>query len=976
MKHHGWKRWVGAIALVAAACGSDDGGGDDERTGSLEGQVVVAGPLRGAKLSIDQLHIDNNTGDVREHVADLVTDDDGRWSLPDTGLLNGLILVTATGGEYLDRVSNSTIVLDDEAQIRGLFDVDIYEERFLLVSPVSHLTEALARARLAAGNEPNLWDAREKAAERVDRHFGAVDWARIALADIAQPATSPTEEVRAAAVHAAWPVLADDLRAASGATPQEVHVYALMMALATDIAHPPWDGNDDDSRVTASGLQLGVCDPVPTDCAVPDGDCGAACRSLCDLYSGTLRADFSGAMTKMLRAPSLNGTGLVNELVPVARAMATNNDDVLFGTTCTGGLDRLPPTITWTLAPAEAAFVSGQIDVRVRADDDIDPEVRVAWDGFDDSDQDATNNVASLLLDTGRLVDGTFTITAVATDQAGNMAESSRSFQADNTDPTVSIASTGFVVTDAAWWTANSGPTLTGEASDANGVTVAVTVNAASIETTLAGGTWTAVLPAGTLREGRNTVRVSATDAAGNVTVIAQELGVDTTPPVINVGTTTMADEQGDQINLAGARPAHMHGAASVSLGLANSCTEGSVPQVYRHAYLMVASPPADENNPNALRFVFAVRDGVGIGPDRQAAEYRVRVPGSEWGAWRSAGEGVEIERGVYEYTAALLRTELPELATVEGQYEIEMRSRDEVGLSALQARCWGHHPLAPPLKVTALGQSDDASRSLRQIRLDRNDNVSAVLTGSVGTAWLVEFEIINPTTDDAWTQLLPATLPIDARIERDWRDSWVVLSRRDVNEQCGSGRGSTPTPAPSRSDGVLTPIDASALNIGVKLYELSGGSYLERPPVQGRHRIEAATASGPRRYKAVLFTGGIPSMRPWSGSLGEVTLPWIDGSTGITGELVSQSTHCTRSTATGCPRPPGEPQELKCTQRTTYQRYRAVEKAVLHWDDRAGVRVSGSVVRDGTLRDAKPDPEAIHRGFDWTTTETGLPAL
>jgi hypothetical protein len=709
---------------------------------------------------------------------------------------------------------------------------------------------------------------------------------------------------------------------------------------------------------------------------VPDGDCGAACRSLCDLYSGTLRADFSGAMTKMLRAPSLNGTGLVNELVPVARAMAVNADDVLFGTTCTGGLDRLPPTITWTMAPAEAAFVSGQIEVHVRADDDIDPEVRVAWDGFDDRDQDSTNNVASLLLDTGRLVDGPFTITAVATDQAGNMAESSRAFQADNTDPTVSIASTGFVVTDAAWWTASSGPTLTGEASDANGVAVAVTVNAASVETTLAGGTWTAVLPAGTLHEGRNTVRVAATDAAGNVTVVSQELGVDTTPPVLDVRTTTMADEQSDQISLTGARPAHTHGTASVSLGLANSCTEGSVPQVYRHAYLMVASPPADENAPNALGFVFRVGDGVGIGPDRQAAEYRVRVPGAEWGAWRSAGEGVEIERGVYEYSAALLRTELPELATVEGQYEIEMRSRDDVGLSAVQARCWGHHPLAPPLKVTALGQSDDASRSLRQIRLDQNEHVSAVLTGTVGTAWLVEFEISNPTTDDAWTQLVPSALPGDAHIERDWRDSWVVLSRRDVNEQCGGGRTSQPTPAPSRSDGVLTPIDASALNISVKLYKLVDGAYEERNPSEGRHRIRGATASGPRRYKAVLSTSGIPSMRPWSGAIGEITLTWVDGSAGIAGELVSQATHCTRSTATGCPRPPGEPQELKCTQRTTYQRYRAVEKVVLRWEGRAGLSVAGSATSSGPLRPSLPTNTESVLSFDWTTTENALPAL
>jgi hypothetical protein len=971
--------WGGVVAaaLVGAVtgCGAEDLAVD--RHGSLEGQVVVAGPLRGAKISIDQLHIDNDLGDVREHVADLVTDDDGRWTLGDTGLLNGLIRVTATGGEYHDRVSGATIILDDEAEVRSLFDVDLFEDRFLLVSPVGHLTESFARARLAAGTEANLWDARAAAAEHLDRHFGGVDWARVELADITQPATSPTEEVRAIAVHSAFQVLVEDFRLASGATPQEVHVYALMTALAADIAAPPLDGNDEDSRVTASGLQLGVCDPVPTDCVVPPtGDCGAACRSLCDVYSGTLRADFSGAMTKLLRSPSLNGTGLVDELVPVARALAMNADEVLFGAGCTGGLDRLPPTISWTVAPGDGAFVSGQVELQVRADDDIDPKVRVSWDGFDDRDLDPTNEVASLLLDTGRFVDGPFTITAIAVDQAGNRVESSRPLQADNTAPSLSMSSGGFVVTESAWWTPSSGPALTGEATDANGITLAVAVNGASVETSVANGMWTAALPPGALHEGRNTVRVVATDPAGNVTALVQELGVDTTPPVVDVRATTMADERTDTIAFGeSGAPGHTHDAPSTTLGQADSCIAGSVPPVYRHAYLMVASPPATENVSNALRFVFRVSDGVGIGPDRQAAEYRVRVPSGAWGPWRSAGEGVEIERGIVEYTALLIRTEVPELATVEGQYEIEMRSRDGVGLTAGQARCWGHHPLASPLRITVVGQSNDTANALRKILLAENGRVASVLRGTVGAAWLVEFDIRNPTTDDVWVQLLPSMLPADVTMERDWREAYVVASRRAVNEQCGTGRG-FPAPAGTRSDGAPEDLLATALNATVRLYEHVDGTYQERAPTNGRFLLRASTASGPREYKAVLVTSGIPAMMPWSGTVAEMTLTWLGGSAFITGELAGQITQCTQGTSSGCPRPPGEPQEYKCTERTTYQRYRAVERLDLRWNGAVKIGVSASVAPDSSLRPAKPTDSPSSERYSWTTDESGLPPL
>jgi hypothetical protein len=108
-------------------------------------------------------------------------------------------------------------------------------------------------------------------------------------------------------------------------------------------------------------------------------------------------------------------------------------------------------------------------------------------------------------------------VTAVALDQAGNRAESSRTWIVDNKFPLLTFSDDGFVVRDTTRWTGNDAPTLTGTVEDENGATVAVTVNGAAIPTTVTGDTWAAVLPAGTLRVGGNAVSVTATDPAGNV---------------------------------------------------------------------------------------------------------------------------------------------------------------------------------------------------------------------------------------------------------------------------------------------------------------------------------------------------------------------------------------------------------------------------------------------------------------------------
>jgi hypothetical protein len=260
---------------VTAAC---DTGPEPVATGSFSGQVVVSGPLRGANVTVDQLDASDPAMGSLFHVAGTTSDDQGRFSV-DVGIRNRVLLITATGGSFVDSATGATILLD-------LLDT----RDDALVSPIGHLI--VARTPWKAAGEfhdaPRPLDlAEEDAAKRLGRHFGNVDWTRQKLASLEVVAISPTEPVRAALVQAALSELAHDIAIAAGASLQEVNVLRLTKQLAVDMGQGTFDGNDHNSWDFTQGLQLGVCVPV-AGCTVPQGSCTVgACRPLCDLYAGT-----------------------------------------------------------------------------------------------------------------------------------------------------------------------------------------------------------------------------------------------------------------------------------------------------------------------------------------------------------------------------------------------------------------------------------------------------------------------------------------------------------------------------------------------------------------------------------------------------------------------------------------------------------------------------------------------------------------
>ncbi|WP_413616117.1 Ig-like domain-containing protein [Halomonas cupida] len=154
---------------------------------------------------------------------------------------------------------------------------------------------------------------------------------------------------------------------------------------------------------------------------------------------------------------------------------------------------------------------------------------------------DAAGVVTVVGQDLSGLVDGEITVTAEVTDEAGNTGTITDTTTLDATAPTVALDPLT---------TNDTTPALSGTVDDPD-ATITVTVDGTDYDATNNGdGTWSladdtlAALP-----EGDSTVTVTATDAAGNETVVDETVTVDTTGPSDGDGLNSIAfDDGGDEL--------------------------------------------------------------------------------------------------------------------------------------------------------------------------------------------------------------------------------------------------------------------------------------------------------------------------------------------------------------------------------------------------------------------------------------------
>jgi hypothetical protein len=917
--------------VVACALGSGAGCGQEAAlpayTGSLGGQVVVSGPLRGASISVDQ--IDIHTGELFRHVGDVSTDESGKFVL-DTDLANGLLRITARGGSFVDLATRATIQLDPTDELTSLVWFDLAEVRGdVLVSPLGHLIDARARVKLETLGD--MAEAVQDASAHLGRHFGDVkDWTRLRLIGLDQPATSPTEQVRAALVQAALSYLAKDIAAEAGSSPQEVNVLELTQRWASDLERAPssensiedlpvFDGNDGNGRGPGSGLQLGSCAPVEPACQVPAGLCNTGhCRRLCDLYVGTPRALLAGAMTKVIRdngPGGANQTGLrIEDTLAIARSMSDNVDPDLFGGACIETLDRTAPEVRWdeSHSAADGATVRGAIQLKAIAFDDVDPRPRVQIPGYADLDGDLSNDVALVSIDTTSAGDGPLAVTARAVDLAGNSRTIERRVVIDNTAPQLALSPAGFLADGSTWWTASAAPELRGTVSDAAAVAVKAIVNGAELSATVTGTGWRVTLPAGTLDAAGAQVAVVAIDAAGNQAQVLQRIRPDATPPALSFQASTVNDEAAEQPGFAiDESPIHNHSGAPIDLAVAGAC-----PVVTKYSYLLrSASPPyvAEHpgRNPIAYKLVSA-DDGVGIVDG--STQYRVLrrdATGATVLDWTSAGAGTPIATGARLFDIAVVSDLVAGLDTSEGIYDVEVRATDRLARTSTVARCFELRLKAPPLHFLgggpaaghrlALGYTPPPGQPLPPPSLSLApgapfDLVAArLLNDSATGASLLDQVVVNGTAEPVFLTV-SVTKPASVTATQSFAICNYTASTM-VSTNCGPEHDPNPAcespadfpPGGGYSSSRIT-TTATALAFPAKLFELDGAGVpaAEIPclaPCSAGGSVfkfavppRATGGAAARRFVVMTMIGQVSNLWP-KDSIRNATQPFIDSS-------------------------------------------------------------------------------------------------
>ncbi|KML20510.1 type 1 secretion target domain-containng protein [Leclercia adecarboxylata] len=175
------------------------------------------------------------------------------------------------------------------------------------------------------------------------------------------------------------------------------------------------------------------------------------------------------------------------------------------------------------------------------------------------------------------LTDGTVTLSATITDSAGNSSTQTHDVVVNTASVALTVNTvSGDDVINAA--EAGSSLVINGSSAQfASGTQVTVTLNGKTYTATIQNdGTWTTTVPAadvGALADGaRYQVSVSAQDSAGNSASATHGIRVDTTAPVVSIGTLSVDD----MLNAAEAQqPLTVHGSSSAEAGQTVTVTLG-----------------------------------------------------------------------------------------------------------------------------------------------------------------------------------------------------------------------------------------------------------------------------------------------------------------------------------------------------------------------------------------------------------------
>ncbi len=331
----------------------------------------------------------------------------------------------------------------------------------------------------------------------------------------------------------------------------------------------------------------------------------------------------------------------------------------------------------------------------------------------------------------------------------------------------------------------------------------------------------------------------------------------DNEGPTVSPLPSLVWDERLDLISFAPdtGKPIHRRQAVSLdpdaAVDLATGFTGDSsetCPVVYKHTN-QLASNTADDN---PLRWRFAVSDR-GFGVDPWALVARIGPRDSVGKHAEVAGTVVASTTGIdggrgYIVEVLALRKDIPELASVEGIFDIEVQASDwERNKSPVLRGCWNHRPLAAPIQAGSIAYATGMN-ALENRRLE-NDNLGELIRGlpdPTPAAVVAGFDIDNPNEDPVYVSFRIDDLIGDYRFI--WRVGHRAIEQDETPSRCLSNgfcsleRPRLPTDlvqpaAPLRAEAIAVHVTDRNDGTNAACLDCDDGEFLLQPG--GHYRVE-----------------------------------------------------------------------------------------------------------------------------------------
>jgi hypothetical protein len=522
----------------------------------------------------------------------------------------------------------------------------------------------------------------------------------------------------------------------------------------------------------------------------------------------------------------------------------------------------------------------------------------------------------------------------------------------------LTLDSTGFFVADDdRWWTVMTGPELRGTVDDPSNPTIQAFVggSAVGLPATISGDAWSLRLPDGTLTA--DGVSIVIRLEAGDRTIeLAQTLVGDVDGPALALAASAQViDERGDAVDFSSGMPHHDHLGPAVALG--TGC-----PDVYKHAYLLEPTPEGTEVAANPLRFPAEVTD---LAPIHATAEYRVRLAGGvELQTWTAGGAGVDVAAGLVEHPIDLVRTVgigTPELATYEGELEVDIRITDWAGRQAMSTWCWTHHPLAAPLEVGPAGeapggmsdwllQSDPPLSQLLNVDGTYAPVIDAPFTQYTSDIVYVDIDLTPPSPAGSWAKTI-----VDDYILVGTEPGEPIACIPDTGAPC-------PTTLPPRPDPLTNGPLGGSLEWTVLLYEGTGyvGECTSIGAQQYRCTVPGRAGGAPRPFRIAAAVRNLHDLRP--NTVGATTPPYAENTLlGLTysGKSLGVSSVCSSAST--------------CAPMNVFERIVAVDEAAVNFN---AITMGLSTTADPSIPAASPAylPPTVSSAASWNGGNDDLP--